>query len=67
MKVIGSCPYFEVSPKTKKKEEPMTVNKLIRKLLKLKDLKVNDFKFKFREKALHLWATPQKWLFMPHV
>jgi transposase len=38
----------------------MTVNKLIRKLLKLKDLKVNDFKFKFRDKALHLWVRPHK-------
>jgi transposase len=38
----------------------MTVNKFIRKLLKLKGLFVTDFQFKFREKALHLWVKPHK-------
>jgi transposase len=38
----------------------MTVNKFIRKLLKLKGLFVTDFQFKFREKALNLWVKPHK-------
>ena len=38
----------------------MTVQKFIRKFLKLKGLFVNDFQFKFREKALYLWVKPHK-------
>ena len=38
----------------------MTVNKFIRKLLKLKGIFVTDFQFKFREKALNLWVKPHK-------
>jgi len=38
----------------------MTVNKFIRKLLKLKGLFVTDFQFRFREKALNLWVKPHK-------
>jgi len=38
----------------------MTVNKFIRKLLKLKGLFVSDFEFKFRDKELNLWVKPHK-------
>ena len=38
----------------------MTVNKFIRKLLNLKGLIVNVFKFKTREKKLILWIKPYK-------
>jgi transposase len=38
----------------------MTVNKFIRKLLHLKDLYVNDFSFKFKNRQLHLWVKPYK-------
>ena len=38
----------------------MTVNKFIRKLLKLKGLFVTDFQFRFSEKALNLWVKPHK-------
>jgi hypothetical protein len=38
----------------------MTVNKFIRKLLKLKGLFVTDFQFRFREKAFNLWVKPYK-------
>ena len=38
----------------------MTVNKFIRKLLKLKDLIVTDFQFKLRNKELNLWVKPYK-------
>jgi len=43
-----------------KREETMTVNKFIRKLLKLKGLFVTDFQFRFREKTLNLWVKPHK-------
>jgi transposase len=43
-----------------KREEPMTVNKFIRKLLKLKGLFVTDYQFRFRERALNLWVKPHK-------
>ena len=38
----------------------MTANKFIRKLLRLKGVFVNDFKFKFREKTLNLLVKPHK-------
>jgi len=38
----------------------MTVNKFIRKLFNLKDLFVNDFQFKARDKELILWVRPYK-------
>lgn len=38
----------------------MTVNKLIRKLLRLKGLFVTDFQFRFRDNALNLWVKPHK-------
>jgi transposase len=38
----------------------VTVNKFIRKLLKLKDLSVTDYQFKFRERTLNLWVKPYK-------
>lgn len=38
----------------------MTANKLIRKLLKLKDLKVTHFELKERARELHLWVKPYK-------
>jgi transposase len=38
----------------------MTVNKFIRKLLNLKDLFINDFQFKPRDKELILWVKPYK-------
>jgi len=38
----------------------MTVNKFIRKLLKLKGLFVTDFQLRFREKVLNLWVKPHK-------
>jgi transposase len=38
----------------------MTVDKFIRKLLKLKGLKVDDFQFKFRDRELNLWVKPYK-------
>jgi len=38
----------------------MTANKLIRKLLKLKDLKVTYFELKERARELHLWVKPYK-------
>ena len=38
----------------------MTVNKFIRKLLNLKDLFVNDFQFKSRDRELILWVKPYK-------
>jgi transposase len=38
----------------------MTINKFIRKLLKLKGLSVSDFEFKIRDKELNLWVKPHK-------
>ena len=38
----------------------MTVNKFIRKLLKLKGLFVTDFQVRFREKAINLWIKTHK-------
>jgi len=38
----------------------MTVNKFIRKLLNLKGIFVTDFRFRFRERELHLWVKPHK-------
>lgn len=43
-----------------KREEPMTCQKLIAKLLNLKELRVVDFKFKLRGRGLHLWVKPYK-------
>lgn len=38
----------------------MTVNKLIRKLLKLKGLRVTSFEFSIRNTVLNLWVKPHK-------
>jgi len=38
----------------------MTVNKFIRRLLKLKGLLVTHFEFRFRDKKLSLWVKPYK-------
>jgi transposase len=38
----------------------MTVHKFIRKLLRLKDLSVTDFEFRFRDRELCLWVKPHK-------
>ncbi len=38
----------------------MTVNKFIRKLLKLKGLFITDFQFRLREKTINLWVKPHK-------
>ena len=38
----------------------MTLNKFIRKLLSLKGLFVNSFKFNFRDRELNLWVKPYK-------
>lgn len=38
----------------------MTVNKFIRRLLKLKGLFVTHFEFRFRDKKLNLWVKPYK-------
>ena len=38
----------------------MTVNKFIRRLLKLKGLFVSHFEFRFRDKELNLWVKPHK-------
>ena len=38
----------------------MTVNKFIKKLLRLKDLRVSQFEFQERKKILHLWVKPDK-------
>jgi len=43
-----------------KEEESMTVHKFIRKLLRLKDISVTDFEFRFRNKELSLWVKPHK-------
>jgi transposase len=44
----------------KKEQESMTVNKFIRKLLRLKDLSVVNFEFWFKKRQLHLWVKPYK-------
>jgi len=41
-------------------EEPMTMNKFIRKLLNLKELSVTGFVFKQRQKKLELFVKPYK-------
>lgn len=38
----------------------MTVSKFIRKLLKLKDLIVTNFEFRFWNREFHLWVKPLK-------
>lgn len=38
----------------------MTVNKFIKKLLRLKDLKVKHFEFREKKKILYLWVKPYK-------
>jgi len=38
----------------------MTLNKFIRKLLRLKDLSVVNFEFGFKKRQLHLWVKPYK-------
>jgi transposase len=43
-----------------KEGESMTVSKFIRKLLKLKDVLVADFEFRFWNRELHLWVKPLK-------
>jgi transposase len=44
----------------KKEGESMTVSKFIRKLLKLKDLIVTRFEFRFWNREFHLWVKPIK-------
>jgi transposase len=38
----------------------MTVNRFIKKLLRLKNLRVSQFEFQERKKILHLWVKPDK-------
>jgi len=38
----------------------MTTNKFIKKLLRLKGLRVNQFEFQERKKILYLWIKPYK-------
>lgn len=44
----------------KKEGESMTASKFIRKLLRLKDVIVAHFEFRFRNREFHLWVKPLK-------